>query len=307
MFDRPIRLLLVEDNPGDARLFAEMIKEARAFQFELVHRESIDGALISLALQCPDMIVLDLGLPDAGGVDAVRQVRHAAPLTPLVVLTGLDDEAAAVEALHAGAQDYLIKGQLSTSLLVRALRYAFERHGMQMALRKESLVDELTGLSNRRGFLLLAEQHATLAKRTGAPFSVAFLDLDRLKYINDTMGHQAGDAAIVEAADAIRACLRESDILGRLGGDEFALLLAGTHDVTEESLKHRLQQEFRRRNAQPDRRYPLAISVGIVAADPQGLLSVEELLAQADTRMYEEKQQNRIDVLQERHLGAHYR
>jgi two-component system, cell cycle response regulator len=294
MFDRPIRLLLVEDNPGDARLFAETIKEARAFQFELAHRSSVDQALAFVAHNKPDMIVLDLGLPDAGGVDAVRNIQLAAPDIPLVVLTGLDDEASAVQALHAGAQDYLVKGQLSTSLLVRALRYAFERHGMQRALRKESTIDELTGLSNRRGFLMLAEQHAMLAKRTGERFMVVFIDMDRLKPINDTLGHQAGDAAIVEIADVLRTCFRGSDILGRLGGDEFALILPATAGSNEESIRRRLGQELSVRNAQPSRRYALCVSIGVITADPQRSLSVEEMLAQADALMYEEKQERRV-------------
>lgn len=291
MFDRRIRLLLVEDNPGDVRLFAETIKEARAFQFELEHRDTIDKALAFLSASCPDMIVLDLGLPDGGGVDAIQRVQRAAPSVPLVVLTGLDDEAAAIEALHAGAQDYLIKGQMSTSLLIRALRYAFERHGMQMALRKESTLDELTGLANRRGFLMLAEQHAMLAKRTGERFVVVFIDMDRLKPINDTLGHQAGDAAIAEIADALRVCFRESDIIGRLGGDEFALLLPASDG--EDSIRERLHQELQRRNLQPDRRYLLSVSVGIVISDPHQPPSVEEMLAQADALMYEEKQKGR--------------
>lgn len=294
MFDRRIRLLLVEDSPGDARLFAETIREARAFQFELVHRDTIDGALAVLAEGAPDMIVLDLGLPDGGGVDAIHKVQRAAPAVPLVVLTGLDDEGAAIQALHAGAQDYLIKGQMSTSLLVRALRYAFERHGMQMALRKESTVDELTGLANRRGFLMLAEQHAMLAKRTGENFVVAFIDMDRLKPINDTLGHQAGDAAIAEIADVLRSCFRDSDILGRLGGDEFALLMPATAENSEASIRNRLRRELQTRNEQPDRRYSLYVSVGIITSNAQQPLSVEEMLAQADALMYEEKQRGRI-------------
>lgn len=294
MLDRRIRLLLVEDSPGDVRLFAETIKEARAFQFELEHRDTIDRALAFLAQNHPDMIVLDLGLPDGGGVDAIQKVQRAAPDIPLVVLTGLDDEAAAIEALHAGAQDYLIKGQMSTSLLVRALRYAFERHDMQMALRKESTLDELTGLANRRGFLMLAEQHAMLARRTGERFVVAFIDMDRLKPINDTLGHQAGDAAILEIADTLRACFRGSDVLGRLGGDEFALLMAATSQNSDELIRHRLQRELATRNSLPNRRYSLCVSVGIVTSDPRQPLSMEELLAQADALMYEEKQRNRF-------------
>lgn len=294
MFDRPIRLLLVEDNPGDARLFTETIKETRAFQFEVAHCACVDHALAFLAQDTSDMIVLDLGLPDAGGVEAVRKVQLAAPAVPLVVLTGLDDESSAIQALHAGAQDYLIKGQMNTSLLVRALRYAFERHGLQMALRKESTIDELTGLANRRGFLMLAEQHAMLAKRTGEHFVVAFIDMDGLKPINDTLGHQAGDAAIAETAEVLRVCFRGSDILGRLGGDEFAALLPATAENGESSIRQRLQLELEVRNGKPDRRYSLCISVGIVRTDGQHSFSVEEMLAQADALMYAEKQRGRV-------------
>jgi diguanylate cyclase (GGDEF)-like protein len=163
-----------------------------------------------------------------------------------------------------------------------------------MALRKESTIDELTGLANRRGFLMLAEQHAMLARRTGEHFVVAFIDMDRLKPINDTLGHQAGDAAIAEIAEVLRACFRGSDILGRLGGDEFAALLPATAENSEASIRQRLNEELQIRNAKADRRYALCISVGIVATDPQRTQSVEELLARADALMYEEKQRGRI-------------
>jgi diguanylate cyclase (GGDEF)-like protein len=122
---------------------------------------------------------------------------------------------------------------------------------------------------------------------------MVFIDIDRLKPINDTLGHQIGDTAIVETADVLKVCFRGSDILGRLGGDEFALLLPGTAENTEESIRGRLQREVQLRNEQPDRRYPLSISVGIVAANAQTEPSMGELLAQADARMYEEKQKRR--------------
>jgi diguanylate cyclase (GGDEF)-like protein len=123
---------------------------------------------------------------------------------------------------------------------------------------------------------------------------VVFIDMDRLKPINDTLGHQAGDAAIVEIADVLRTCFRGSDILGRLGGDEFALILPFTTGSNEESIRRRLGQELSARNAQPGRRYSLCVSIGIITADPQRLLSVEEMLAQADALMYEEKQERRV-------------
>jgi diguanylate cyclase (GGDEF)-like protein/PAS domain S-box-containing protein len=127
-------LLLVEDNPGDARLLREMLNEAGAHKTEMTQVESMGEAERHLAAALFDIILLDLGLPDAQGLEAVRRARAIAPRVPLVVLTGLDDETLAARALQEGAQDYLIKGQIETRGLLRALRYAVERKGMEEAL-----------------------------------------------------------------------------------------------------------------------------------------------------------------------------
>ena len=120
-------LLLVEDNRGDARLLREMLSEQDSHQTELAHVESIGEAVKYLAEHAVDIILLDLGLPDAQGLEAVRRIRAAAPLIPLVVLTGMDDESLAAHAMQEGAQDYLIKGEISARGLLRAMRYASER------------------------------------------------------------------------------------------------------------------------------------------------------------------------------------
>jgi diguanylate cyclase (GGDEF)-like protein/PAS domain S-box-containing protein len=127
-------LLLVEDNPGDARLLREMLNEAGAHNTEMTQAESMGEAERHLAQALFDIVLLDLGLPDAQGLEAVRRARAVAPRVPLVVLTGLDDEALATRALQEGAQDYLIKGQIETRGLLRALRYAIERKGLEEAL-----------------------------------------------------------------------------------------------------------------------------------------------------------------------------
>jgi DNA-binding response OmpR family regulator len=119
-----ISILLVEDNPGDARLFREALKEAYSSRFDLIHCRTFSDALTALASAAPDVIVVDLGLPDAFGIEVVSKARAAAPSVPIVVLTGSADEALGVEALHEGAQDYLIKGDVEARLLSRALRYA---------------------------------------------------------------------------------------------------------------------------------------------------------------------------------------
>jgi diguanylate cyclase (GGDEF)-like protein/PAS domain S-box-containing protein len=127
-------LLLVEDNAGDARLFREMLDEYGGHVAVLTIVESMCDAETHLAENASDMILLDLGLPDSQGLDAVRRARLAAPHVPLVVLTGLDDESLATKALQEGAQDYLIKGQIDPRALLRALRHAVERKTMEDAL-----------------------------------------------------------------------------------------------------------------------------------------------------------------------------
>src|SRR5271170_8215674 len=119
-------LLLVEDNPGDARLIHEMFNDQGPHDTQLIRAATMSEAE-KLLRECKfDIILLDVGLPDSQGLEAVRRAHAAAPRVPLVVLTGLDDESLGTQALHEGAEDYLIKGQITTNRLVRTLRYAIE-------------------------------------------------------------------------------------------------------------------------------------------------------------------------------------
>ena len=144
MNKKSIKILLVEDNPGDARLLREMLSRQEALDIELTHVSSMNGAENHIAKNAVDIILLDLGLPDVQGLGAVRRARAAAPRVPLVVLTGLHDEALAAQVLQEGAQEHLIKGQIETRGLVRAMRYAIERKVMEEALlvKEEALFVE---------------------------------------------------------------------------------------------------------------------------------------------------------------------
>jgi diguanylate cyclase (GGDEF)-like protein/PAS domain S-box-containing protein len=137
-------LLVVEDNLGDVRLLREMFNEQASHNTELTHVQCMSEAEKHLAEHGVDVILLDLGLPDAQGLGAVRRAHAAAPRIPLVVLTALDDESLAVQALKEGAQDYLIKGQIETRGLLRALRYAIERKIMEEALFAEKECAQVT-------------------------------------------------------------------------------------------------------------------------------------------------------------------
>jgi signal transduction histidine kinase len=131
MKEKALQILLVEDNAGDARLLREMFSKEKPGSFELTHLLRMSEATIHLAKGGVDIVLLDMGLPDGHGLDTVRRAHAAAPGVPIIVLTGLDDEALAAEAMKEGAQDYLIKGQIENRALPRALRHAIERHRMQ--------------------------------------------------------------------------------------------------------------------------------------------------------------------------------
>lgn len=127
----PVRILLVEDNPGDARLLRETLREAEGFPFELKHAVRLADAADAFADCAADVVLLDLSLPDAHGLDTVRRMLEVAPGTPIIVLTGTDDERLALQAVHAGAQDYLAKGRVDGPLLARSIRYAIERSRLE--------------------------------------------------------------------------------------------------------------------------------------------------------------------------------
>lgn len=288
------KILLVEDNPGDARLLQEAFKEIPKMSFQFVFCQTLQQALDHLASDRPDVCLLDLGLPDAQGLQAVQSIHGVRPDLPIVVLTVLNDESVALESLRRGAQDYLMKGKIDSSLLWRSLRYAMERQRVQLELLNLSMIDDLTGLHNRRGFLALAEHHVLLAYRTGRPFLVAYIDLDHLKQINDTFGHQEGNRALVETAEVLRDSFRHSDILARIGGDEFAALMLEAGKDTVRTVFERLQQKQDSFNAMIGRRYDLSFSIGMASGDLHRRLTVEELLSEADSLMYQNKQSKRV-------------
>jgi diguanylate cyclase (GGDEF)-like protein/PAS domain S-box-containing protein len=163
-----------------------------------------------------------------------------------------------------------------------------ERKRAEAALQSLSLIDELTGLYNRRGFLAVTEQHVAAIRRDNKIPIVLYADLDGLKEINDSYGHHEGDRALATAAQILKETFRSSDILARLGGDEFVALAAIEEDEGAESLTDRLQEQFRASNALRMRAYDLSVSVG-VANFESDRYSIEELMAQADRAMYEEK------------------
>ena len=152
----------------------------------------------------------------------------------------------------------------------------------------------MTGLYNLRGFYLLSEQVLRLAQRSHLPLSVLFIDLDHLKQINDSFGHDAGSAFLVETAEILKQTFRETDVMGRVGGDEFAVVCQGSK-VAISIAAQRLQAASALRNAEPVRRFPLSFSIGFVTAEGRERQSLKELLTEADKAMYEEKRRKKLE------------
>lgn len=416
-----IKALLIEDNPGDARLIKELLSEAGTV-FDLSHAGRLDEGLMLLAVKPFDVLLLDLNLPDSNGLETVRKVRSQTSSIPIVILTGLDDESTGVSAIHEGAQDYLVKGQIDARLIARAVRYAIERKKTEEALRESedkfysisalaneaiivmdndgkisfwnnaaerlfghqaqdslgreahkillperyyddsktgflkfkttgkgpvvggihevtarkkdgtefpielsvsavshqgkwnaigvvrditvrkkteetlrtlSLMDELTGLYNRRGFFLLAGQQMKLAHRKKKKMALLFCDIDDLKRINDNFGHKEGDKVLMEVANILMETFRESDVIARLGGDEFAALVIDAEGYNDESLAARLQYKLEVHNNRLNLQYKISLSAGIAQCSVEIPCAIEELLSQADKAMYEQKQRKK--------------
>jgi signal transduction histidine kinase len=196
-------ILLIEDNLGDARLLREMLGEQDSHNIELTHAQCMSEAEKYLSQRSFDMILLDLGLPDARGLGAIRRAHAAAPSVPLVVLTGLDDESLAKQALQEGAQDYLIKGQIEARGLLRALRYATERK------RLERLKDEFvstvshelrTPLTSIAGSLRLLTSNAAgnLPRPMARLLTIAHTNSQRLvRLVNDILDIEKMEAGRV--------------------------------------------------------------------------------------------------------------
>jgi diguanylate cyclase (GGDEF)-like protein len=280
------RLLLVEDNEADARLIREALDEAVVKPGQVTHVHRLAEALAALAAETFDVILFDLSLPDGRGLNTIEQLRAKVPHVPLVVLTGVDDEGLALMSLQLGAQDYLVKGQIDRHLIARAVRYAIERHRMQATLQGLALIDELTGLYNRRGFLAFADQHLKLARRTARGLWLALAEVEGLKQINATFGRREGDRALLAAADILRRSFRDSDVVARRGGDEFSVLVLHASEASGAIITARLAQNVAEHNARREHPWELALRIGIAGFDGSAAITLDELMTAAENALY---------------------
>ncbi len=292
----PVRILLVEDDANAADSLQALIEQAEGGAVDIEAAASVEEGLRKLRDASYDVVLLDLSLEEGEGLDTLGRARIAAASVPIVVMAEEADENLALRALRFGAQDYLVKGEPDGRLVGRTLRYAVERHrilaDLAVARQREHYLathDSLTALPNRGAFLDHLRRGIAHASRYDKQLAVIFVDLNRFKAINDTLGHPVGDEVLKVAADRISQTLRRTDSVARLGGDEFLILL---QDVQRDHDPARVAEKLLAALAQPckleSRDYRISASAGI-AVFPRDGIDPHVLLRNADTAMYSAK------------------
>jgi diguanylate cyclase (GGDEF)-like protein len=282
-------VLLVDDNPADALLTADILGQGSLGRFTVSHAATFAEAKQRLNSARYDAVLLDLILPDVEGLEAVKAVLAIAADVPLVVLSGLDDERLALEAVLNGAQDYLIKGQGDAALLRRAIRHAIERKRVERELSQLAKFDPLTGLPNRLLFRDRLAQAVQRIDRRDHVVALIFIDLDGFKAVNDRYGHATGDRLLKAVAGRLCRLVRRTDTVARLGGDEFTIILEGLRHADDAA---RVAEQVLRSLRQPFELGGLVIELGAslgVAIASHATEVPDMLTHRADVAMYRAK------------------
>jgi diguanylate cyclase (GGDEF)-like protein len=289
----PARILLIEHDPRISLLIGEMLRTTWGEGFVVTRTERVSDAAQELLDGGATCVLLDLSLPGPDRLGSIEQVRTAAPDVPIVVLAEHADELIALQAIRAGAQDFLVKPELYPALLGRSLRYAIERKRSEARLAHLALHDPLTGLPNRALFLDRLGVALDRSRRTNGTVAVLFLDIDNFKQINDSLGHAAGDRLLAGLADRLRVMLRPMDTVARFGGDEFTLLfedLSGEREVV--LIAERINQSASLPVRLQEGEGSITVSIGIaMVTDPS--IAPDSVIREADAAMYRAKELGR--------------
>lgn len=296
-------LLLIDDDEVDRTAVIRALRQSK-LAFNVIEANcAFDG--LNLALERHfDGILLDYMLPDANGLEVLIKLNAMTQdQTVVVMLSRYEDEKLAQRCIELGAQDFLLKDEVNSRILTRAIRYAKQRASMALALRNSHQKlkelaehDSLTKLVNRYGFELCLNRAIARAKRSNNYLAVTLLDLDDFKAINDTLGHQTGDILLVKVASRLSEVLRDGDVIARLGGDEFVVL------VTDDDYKYfpmivanRLLKAFEEVFCLGDNDVLIGASIG-VAFYNEAASDSSELMKCADIAMYRAKKMGRNQI-----------
>lgn len=220
-----IEILLVEDRYDEADIIRLLFGRSRGIESTIDHVTSVAAAIERLSEREYDITLLDLGLPDNVGIEAVGRIQEASPHTPIFVLTGDERRETGLAAIEAGAQDYLPKQHMVGRLLSQMTEHCIARQRRLHTAEKRSMVDELTGLGNRRGCDHLFQHSLRTRTANAGRFGVALFDIDNFKCVNDRWGHGCGDDVIKSVGESLTDAVGDDGVAFRYGGEEFVVLI----------------------------------------------------------------------------------
>lgn len=293
---------LIADDDGSARYLLQKLLTRWGLEATVVS----DGIAALEVMDQPDpprLLLLDWEMPQMDGLEVCRVLRERDTLNPpyIIFLTAKRAPNDMVRALDAGASDCIRKpydwDELHARIRVgaRTLKLQDQLHAVQKEMRNLAMNDMLTGIYNRRAIAERLEQELARTRRSGVPLSVGLVDLDQLKEINDTWGHQSGDAAIIAIANTARKLIRKSDVLGRWGGDEFLIIALGEIENETNPLFERIRKSTEESAVMFDgNEIPMTVSIGVATATADE--TVEELLHRADLALYHVKKNGRNGI-----------
>lgn len=286
--------LVVDDDPDEVEILRRALQNhSHEARFQLLVAATLAEAFSLMEQHSVHLVILDLNLPDSRGFATFVQFQDRHYSVPVVVVTGHEDEELALRAIRMGAQDYIVKGLYRPDLTLRAMRFAIERHRIVASHLGRAMNDELTGLYNRRGFMEFGTKQLRLSVRDLKDLVLLYVDLDNMKTVNDSFGHETGDQMLQDTAGILRKALRETDILARMGGDEFVALALGAAPEYTGIIVTRLMRCVQEFNQSGARQYNISLSLGIASFDPRNPVEIEELLMRADQAMYMDKRSHK--------------
>lgn len=293
----PLRLLVVDDSPDDATLILRHLAR-EGYEVEHLRVDSRLDLISALDTREWDAVVCDYTIPGFSGLAALEVIREREVDLPFIFVSGTIGQETAVGAMRSGANDYVMKDDLGRlgPAIQRELREAESRRDRRRAEERLHFLahhDPLTGLPNRVVFMERLEAALGRADESGRVVGVAFVDLDRFKAVNDTLGHTMGDRVLEAVADRLKRCMRPGDSIARLSGDEFTLVLpemSGPDDARPVS--ERILGELARPFRVEGREIYLGASLG-VALYPQDAVDARSLVRAADGALQEAKQRGR--------------
>ncbi len=299
-----IRVLLVDDDESTAILVRSLLGKLKPARYKLEWRGTATDGLAALLGERWDACLLDFHIGDETGFDVLRVAQQRNVTTPIIMFTsgaGTDVDLATV---RAGAADYLLKTELSASLLSRTIRYAIERQRLLNEMRSLARHDHLTGLLSRREMDRVLDEELVRSHRYGHAVALILVDVDHFKQVNDTYGHAAGDAALRWVASVVTQCVRDTDRAARYGGDELAVLLPETDHLGACVLAERIRARVAATGIEPPPdasvttgTIPLTLSLGVAALPGSTASTPSEFLARADAALYQAKRNGRNQVI----------